>query len=202
MNDPNTTSTRQAAAPSTRDALGHLGFDIGEFSYGVPTVLSWGEPATLVIGKFCSLADGINILLGGNHRPDWVSTYPFPAIDHWPEAANIEGHPATNGDVIIGNDVWIGHKATILSGVTVGDGAVVGARSVVTRKVPPYAIVGGNPARIIRMRFSEDIIRQLLEVRWWDWEPERIRRNIPLLMQPDISKFLKACNHQGQQIRR
>lgn len=195
MNDLN--STRQGTPPSTRDALSQFGFKVGEFSYGVPTVLSWGEAATLTIGNFCSFAGGIDILLGGNHRPDWVSTYPFPAISHWPEAADIEGHPATNGDVIIGSDVWIGFKATILSGVTVGDGAVVGACAIVTRDVPPYAIVGGNPARILRMRFSDDIIQQLLEVRWWDWDLERIRRHIPLLMQPDISKFLKACNHPG-----
>jgi len=197
MNDLNTNPKKQDTPPSTRDALSAFGFKIGEFSYGVPTVLSWGEPATLTIGNFCSLANGIDILLGGNHRPDWVSTYPFPAISHWPEAADIQGHPATNGDVIIGNDVWIGSKATILSGVTVGDGAVVGACAIVTRDVPPYAIVGGNPARIIRMRFPDYIIQQLLEVRWWDWDLERIRGHIPLLMQPDISKFLKSCNHPG-----
>jgi len=195
MNDLNTKPKRQGTPPSTRDALNQFGFKIGQFSYGVPNVLSWGESATLVIGNFCSFADGIDILLGGNHRPDWVSTYPFPAISHWPEAQHIVGHPATNGDVVIGNDVWIGYKATILSGVTVGDGAVVGASALVTRDVPPYAVVGGNPARIIRMRFSDEIIRQLLEVRWWDWDLERIRRHIPLLMQEDISKFLKACNH-------
>jgi acetyltransferase-like isoleucine patch superfamily enzyme len=192
MNDLNTKS--QGMPPSTRDALSEFGFKVGEFSYGVPTVLSWGEPATLTIGNFCSFANGIDILLGGNHRSDWVSTYPFPAISHWPEAADIQGHPATNGDVIIGNDVWVGSKATILSGVTVGDGAVVGACATVTRDVPPYAIVAGNPARTIRMRFSDDIIKQLLEVRWWNWDLERIRRHIPLLMQADISKFLEACN--------
>src|SRR5215210_9238627 len=94
--------------PSTREALAHFGFKIGEFSYGVPNISWWGEPATLVIGKFCSFADGINILLGGNHRVDWVTTYPFSTLNEWPEASHIPGHPATNGDVVIGNDVWIG----------------------------------------------------------------------------------------------
>jgi acetyltransferase-like isoleucine patch superfamily enzyme len=178
---------------STRDALGQYGFKIGAFSYGVPTVWWWHEPATLVIGKFCSFANAVEILLGGNHRTDWVTTYPFANISHWPEAAHIKGHPATNGDVIIGNDVWIGYKATILSGVTIGDGAVIGAYAMVTRNVPAYAIVAGNPARTIRMRFPDHIIQQLLKVRWWDWDLERIRRSIPLLMQSDISKFLEEC---------
>jgi carbonic anhydrase/acetyltransferase-like protein (isoleucine patch superfamily) len=99
--------------------------------------------------------------------------------------------------VRIGNDVWIGAKATILSGVAVGDGAVIGARSVVARDVPPYGIVVGNPARFIRKRFTDDIIRQLLEIRWWDWDVARVRQFLPLLLQPDISKFLAACPKQG-----
>lgn len=187
----------QETPPSTRDALGPFGFKIGEFSYGVPTVWWWHELATLAIGKFCSFAGGVEILLGGNHRMDWVSTYPFAKISDWPEAAGIPGHPTTNGDVIIGNDVWVGYKATILSGVTVSDGAVIAAHALVTGDVPAYAIVGGNPSRTIRTRFSDDIVDRLLKVRWWDWDVERIRRHIPLLMQPDILKFLDACDSTG-----
>ena len=190
-----TTPTEQETPTSTRDALERFGFKIGEFSYGVPTVWWWREPATLVIGKFCSFSSGIEIFLGGNHRSDWVTTYPFSTISHWPEAAHVQGHPATKGDVIISNDVWIGSRATILSGVTVGDGAVIGAAAVVTRDVPAYAVAAGNPARTIRMRFSDDIIEQLLRVRWWDWNLKRIRHNIPLLMQPDIVKFLEMSDH-------
>jgi acetyltransferase-like isoleucine patch superfamily enzyme len=195
MNDLTTAPKGQITPSSTREALSEFGFQIGEFSYGVPTVWWWGEPSILRIGNFCSFADGISILLGGNHRVDWVTTYPFSAISHWPEAAHLKGHPATNGDVTIGNDVWIGYKATILSGVTIGDGAVVGAHALVTRDVPAYAIVGGNPARTIRRRFTDDVIQQLLKVRWWDWDLDRIRRHIPLLMQPDITKFLQACDY-------
>jgi acetyltransferase-like isoleucine patch superfamily enzyme len=155
-------------------------------------VLWWREPGRLVIGKYCSFAEQVTIFLGGNHRSDFVTTYPFSAIKYWPEAEQIEGH-APKGDVIIGNDVWMGLGANIMSGVTVGDGAVVGARAVVTHDVPAYAIVAGNPARLIRMRFPDAVIKELLRVRWWDWSENRVRRFIPLLMQPDISKFLKAA---------
>jgi Bacterial transferase hexapeptide (six repeats) len=163
----------------------------------VPAVWRWGEPATLIIGKYCSLSIEIVIQLGGNHRPDFVTTYPLSAIADWPEAADVEGHPASKGDVRIGNDVWIGMGALILSGVTIGDGAVIAARAVVSRDVPPYAIAAGNPARIVRMRFPDDVIRKLLRLRWWDWDIDRVRRYIPLLMQPDIRAFLKACADEG-----
>lgn len=188
--------TRQVNPPLTRDALGRFGFKIGDFSYGVPGLRWWGEPATLSIGKYCSLADGIEIFLGGNHRTDWVTTYPFSAIADWPEAAHIPGHPATKGDVHIGNDVWIGSHAIILSGVSIGDGAVIGAHAVVGHDVAPYAVMVGNPARAIRRRFSDDIIRRLLALRWWDWDVARVRRHISLLMQPDIAKFLDAAEQE------
>jgi acetyltransferase-like isoleucine patch superfamily enzyme len=183
----------QVSPTLTHDVLAPLGYRAGAFTYGVPAVWRWGEPATLVIGKYCSLSTNIEIFLGGNHRPDFVTTYPFSSVSDWPEAAFIEGHPASKGDVIIGNDVWIGMGALILSGVTIGDGAVVAARAVVSRDVPPYAIVAGNTARVVRMRFPDDIIRQLLQLRWWDWDVERVRRYIPLLMQPDIAEFLRVC---------
>jgi chloramphenicol O-acetyltransferase type B len=193
--------SNQTTPVYTRAALRHCGFEVGDFSYGVPTIWRWGEAATLAIGKYCSFADGIEIFLGGNHRTDWVTTYPFSAIADWPEAASILGHPATKGDVIIGNDVWIGSKATILSGVTVGDGAVVGARCVVARDIPSYGVVVGNPARLIRKRFSDEIIDRLLEVRWWDWDEARVRQFLPLLMQANIAKFLASCAKQGDECR-
>lgn len=144
------------------------------------------------IGAFCSIAAGAVAVIGGDHRVDWVTTYPFNVL--WPgEAAQIEGHPKSRGDITIGNDVWVGADAMIMSGVTIGDGAVVGARSVVTRDVPPYAIVVGAPAKIVRFRFDSETIKSLLQVRWWDWEDEQIAEAVPLLMAQDVPAFLAAA---------
>jgi acetyltransferase-like isoleucine patch superfamily enzyme len=172
--------------------------EVGPHTYGSPRVLWWGEDSRLSIGKYCSLADEVTILLGGNHRVDWVTTYPFSAFDAWPEAAEIPGHPATKGDVVIGHDVWIGHGACILSGVTIGHGAVVAARAVVTKDVPPYTIVGGNPARALHRRFDEPVVEALLELAWWDWPERRVRRRMRGLLSSDITGFL-ARN--GQPVR-
>lgn len=164
---------------------------IGKYSYGAPVVRWWGEPADLSIGKYCSIADDVEIFLGGNHRTDWVSTYPFPVFSRtWPEAKDIAGHPSTRGDVRIGHDVWLGSGCAILSGVSIGHGAVVGCRAVVTRDVPDYAIVAGNPATVVRMRFQPDQVRRLLETAWWDWEPARVSKLLPLLLSGDIEGFL------------
>ena len=151
----------------------------------------------LKIGKFCSIANDVQIFLGGNHRIDWITTYPFSVLNSWPEAKDIKGHPCTKGDVIIGNDVWIGRKTLILSGVTIGDGAIVGARSVVTKDVAPYSIVAGNPAKLIRKRFDEKTIEKLLEIKWWDWNLEKIKKNLPLLLSNNIEQFF-ADNCPGQ----
>jgi acetyltransferase-like isoleucine patch superfamily enzyme len=160
---------------------------VGEYTYGLPTVLHWGENAGLKVGKFCSFASNVVIMLGGNHRVDWVTTYPFASLpEAWPEAALIEGHPATNGDVIIGNDVWVGHGVTILSGVTIGDGAAIAACSVVTKDVAPYAIVAGNPAKQIRKRFDDAIIEKLLLTQWWNWPIDKIRKNVRILCSSNI----------------
>jgi acetyltransferase-like isoleucine patch superfamily enzyme len=179
----------------TADRIRHPSYVIGPYSYGQPVVLHADEPGgvSLVIGKYCSIADGVRILLGGEHRLDWVTTYPFPALlEEWPEAKGVRGTPATKGDVVIGNDVWIGHGATLLSGVTVGDGAVIGAMSVVTRDVEPYAIVAGNPAVEVRKRFDEETVARLLEVRWWDWPVERVREFIPALCSGGVREFADA----------
>ena len=164
--------------------------EIGDFTYGNPRVLFWDDKTKLKIGKFCSFADGVTIILGGNHRHDWVTTYPFPALSNeWVEGLGIEGHPASNGDVVIGNDVWVGFGVTIMSGVRIGDGAVVGAGAVVAKDVPPYTIVAGNPAREIRKRFDQNTIDKLLKIEWWNWPLEKIKKNIKILCSNNINKI-------------
>lgn len=171
----------------TKDVLGNR-YAIGDHTYGKPKVISWGEGTSLRIGRYCSIASNVIIFLGSEHRVDWVSTYPFPFL--WKEARSIKGHPASRGDVVIGNDVWVGFGATILSGVTIGDGAAIGACSVVTRDVPPYGIVAGNPAHLIRHRFDEETVKALLRIRWWDWPDPQVRENIQHLCSSSIREFI------------
>lgn len=145
----------------------------------------------LKIGKFCSVACGAKFLFtSGNHSLRSLSTYTFPIFyEQWGlDPKNIRDAWDNKGDIVIGNDVWIGYEAVILSGVTVGDGAVIGTRAVVTKDVPPYTIVGGVPARPIRRRFDPQTIARLEELRWWDWEEERIVRNLSAIQsgRPDL----------------
>lgn len=169
------------------------GFSIGDHSYGAPKVRFAGMGAGLTIGKYCSFADRIDIFLGGNHRTDFVTTYPFTALPGlWPEAKGLDGFAATRGDVVIGNDVWIGSGAAILSGVTIGDGAVIAARAVVAKSVQPYAIVAGNPGREIRLRFEPDVIAALRETAWWDLPEASVRKLIPLLQSDRIEAAIEA----------
>lgn len=165
---------------------------IGKGSYGSLSIKNWGEKAKLTIGSYCSIADGVTILLGGEHRSDWVTTYPFNVL--WEQCVATSGHPVTKGDVTIEHDVWIGTDAMILSGVTIGSGAIIGARAVVTRNVPPYAIVAGNPARTIRKRFDDKTIDLLLAIAWWNWNEERIRKALPLLQSDRIQDFISAAS--------
>lgn len=175
----------------TKDHLIGARFDIGDFTYGKPEILTWGEETKLIIGKFTSIADGVKIFLGGEHRTDWVTTYPFPVLEtYWPEAAKIKGHPKTKGDVIIGNDVWIGGDATILSGVKIGDGAVIGAGAVISKDVPPYAIVAGNPGVIVKYRFKKSIIKKLLKLQWWEWPTKKIRENVDILCSNNFKELI------------
>ena len=179
----------------TKDGVKGEQFSIGDYTYGSPGVRNYDGKTKLTIGKYCSFAAHVAVLLGGEHRLDMATTYPFPEIpEPWPEARDIKGMTGSKGDVVIGNDVWVGFGATILSGVTIGDGAVIGAGAVVCGDVKPYAIVGGNPAKVIRMRFDEETVDRLLELRWWDWPEEKVRANLHLLCSPDIKALFQAHN--------
>ncbi len=148
----------------------------------------------LIIGKFCSIACGVKFLFNcANHTLKSLSTYTFSLFyEDWElEKSNVASACDNKGDIVIGNDVWIGFEAVILAGVKIGDGAIIGTRAVVTKDVPPYSIVGGIPAKVIRKRYSPDIIEQLLSLRWWDWTKDRIKRNLPFIMAGNIENMTK-----------
>ena len=143
----------------------------------------------LIIGKFCSIACGAKfIFTSANHKLDSLSAYPFPLFfEEWDlDKSNVTDAWDNKGDIVIGNDVWIGYEAVIMQGVTIGDGATIGTRAVVTKDVPPYTIVGGVPAKPIRKRFSDEVIAQLLEIKWWDWPDEKIKENISAIQSGNI----------------
>lgn len=159
---------------------------IGDFTYGVPIVHSWGDDGNLSIEKFCSIGGNVQIYLGGEHHTDWCTTYPFNALlpEIW---GDIDGGIAeTKGDVIIGNDVWIASDVTILSGVTIGDGAVIANGAIVTKNVMPYDVVGGVPARQIRGRWTAAGVYSL---KWWDWPLEKIAEAVPILCSARASEL-------------
>lgn len=166
---------------------------VGDYTYGAFNVLEWDNKTKLSIGKFCSIAQGVTFVLGGEHRSDFISTYPFNALL---DSFNyIKGHPSTKGNINIGNDVWIGSDAKILSGVSIGDGAIIGANSLVACDVEPYAIYGGNPARLIRYRYDEKTISELLEIKWWNLSEKELVKYIPLIQSDDIKKFIKKMSY-------
>jgi len=160
----------------------------GEGSYGGLTVYIYDSTTILNVGKFCSFAMDTKIMLGGEHRLDWATTYPF--TDLCPEAEGIYGHPATRGNIEIGHDVWAGFGATILSGTQIGHGAVLGAQTVVSGIVPPYAIYAGNPGKVVRYRFPEGMIDSLLRLAWWNWPTERLTKALPDLLSPNVGRFI------------
>lgn len=145
----------------------------------------------LIIGKFCSIASGTQFIMGSaNHRISSVTTYPFQVFGGaWSERtpSHLSQLPL-KGDTVIGNDVWLGRESVIMPGVHIGDGAIVAAYSVVTKDVPAYAVVGGNPARLIKKRFDDELIDLLLKIKWWDFEPEKLLEFLPLLCDPDLEK--------------
>jgi len=142
----------------------------------------------LVIGKFCAIASGVRFIMNGaNHKVAGFSTYPFFIFGHgWESAAPNPGELPFKGDTVIGNDVWLGYEVLVMPGVTIGNGAIIAARSVVTSDVPAYAMVGGNPAHVLKMRFDEATVVALEEIAWWDWPVEKITRALPFITGGDI----------------
>lgn len=182
-----------------KNAIDHPRMEIGAFSYfthsgDVAETASILAPylypvsrETLRIGKFVQIARGaFFITSSANHPMAGFSTYPFRSFN----LLETGGYPDLPfKDTIVGHDVWIGHNATIMPGVTIGDGAIVAAASVVTKDVPPYAIAGGNPARIIRMRFNPHTVERLLAIAWWNWESEKIEQHYEILERADLSEL-------------
>lgn len=145
----------------------------------------------LIIGKFCMIASDVKFIMNGaNHLSNSLSAYPFAIFGNgWENAMEGKDYPQ-KGDIIIGNDVWIGYNATIMAGVTIGDGAIIAANSTVVKDVAPYSIVGGNPAFEIKKRFDEDTIARIMDLKWWDWDPDRISRNVKNLTGTDLDNIV------------
>ena len=145
----------------------------------------------LIIGKFCAIAKGIEFIMNGaNHRINSITTYPFNIMGNgWEKSAPYLSELKLKGDTIVGNDVWIGQNVTVLPAVHIGDGAIIGANSVVAKDIPPYSVAVGNPCEVKRKRFDEDLIEYLLQIKWWDWDAEKIFKNMEALCSGDLSKI-------------
>ena len=172
------------------DAEDPAGFEKNNVLFNYP---EFGD--RLIIGKFCAIASDVRFIMGpANHRISSVTTYPFHVFGGaWAERTppHMDQLPR-KGDTVIGNDVWIGRESVILPGVKIGDGAIVAACSVVSGDIPPYAVFGGNPARLVKMRFDQELIGLLLRFRWWDLDGEELAELLPLLCDPDLEKVRRA----------
>jgi acetyltransferase-like isoleucine patch superfamily enzyme len=164
---------------------------MGRHSYGNPVVVAYDDHSTghVDIGSFCSIASGVRFLIDGAHRTDFITSNPLHSLG----LPAPDGHAASKGPVTVGHDVWIGRDATILSGVTISTGAVVGACAVVASDVRPYAVVVGNPAREIKLRFAESECAALLASKWWEWSDDHIRQSIDGLRSGDVLGFIERC---------
>lgn len=149
----------------------------------------------LVIGRFCAIAKGVRFIMNGaNHKMSGFSTYPFNIFgEGWERVTPSLEELPNKGDTVVGNDVWLGYEALVMPGVRIGDGAIVASRSVVTSDIPPYTIAGGNPAKPLKQRFPDEVVRELLEIRWWDWPAEHITANLEAIVSADLDALRAAA---------
>jgi acetyltransferase-like isoleucine patch superfamily enzyme len=169
---------------------------VGRHTYGIPVIKTYTHDTTkLIVGAYSAMSEESIVMLGGEHAVDRVTTFPLRIHLKLPGAGE-DGIPVKTGDTVIGNDVWITMRTFIRSGVTIGDGAIVAAGAVVINDVPPFAIVGGNPAKVIRYRFTPEQIEALLEIRWWDWPDNLVIEATPLLCGTDIDAFIAWAREQ------
>ena len=166
--------------------------DVGNFEKNVKYHFNFiGDK--LIIGKFCMIASGVSFIMNGaNHLTGSISSYPFAIFGNdWANAMDGKTYP-TKGDTVIGNDVWIGHNVTIMPGIHIEDGVIIATNSTVTKNVEPYSVIGGNPAKLIKKRFSEQHIKWLLATQWWNWPIEKISRNVHKLTDNNIEDLMTA----------
>ena len=161
---------------------------VGDYTYGPLQVGRLYGGCKLSIGKFCSLAAGIQVMFLGRHQTDDITTYPFCNL-HGREWIPVQCSEVKGQDIKIGNDVWIATSATILQGADIGDGAVIGAYSVCKGKIPPYTIAVGNPCRVVKKRFSDEHIAKLLELQWWNWSIENINKYLHFISSPKVDEL-------------
>lgn len=193
---PNNDRISSCKLPFTKNGKRFSNYDIGDWTYGSPAVFPFDKNSKLRIGQFCSITNGVVIFLGGEHRTDWVTT--FPLYEIFSQASFFSGYPYSKGDMVIGNDVWIGLDSVILSDVKIGNGSVIEARSLVSKDIEAYSIVAGNPAQVIRYRFDDQTINILQEISWWDWPIENIEEAWPMLLSSDIKTFIDKYWQQRQ----
>ena len=164
---------------------------IGRYTYGKPIIRDFGDDGNLTIGNYCSIAKGTILILGGAHRTDWITTYPFPKYGKYFAKTHIasDNYSPKKNSINIGNDVWIGTGVTILPAVSIGDGAIIGANALVTKDIPDFAIVGGNPAKLIKYRFNTQKQEKLKKIKWWNWDKRYINSAIDILCSGNIDQL-------------